>query len=76
LIPDKWSLALSTNYFYSQGETRNTQTLTIRLNSPFRINEHHRLDLGVNYLNRLDSRSTGIGDFQEYIGTINYVYTF
>jgi hypothetical protein len=76
LIPDKWSLALNANYFYSQGETRNTQTLTIRLNSPFRINEHHRLDMGISYLNRLDSRNTGIGDFQEYIGTINYVYTF
>jgi len=76
LIPDKWSMNLNANYYFSQGVTRNTQTLTMRINSPFRINEHHRLDLGVNYLNRLDSRNTGTGDFQEYIGTINYVYTF
>lgn len=76
LIADKWFLALHTNYFYSNGETIDNQTLNIRLSSPFRINKHHRIDFKLLYMNRFGSSNNTTGSFREVTGILNYVYSF
>lgn len=76
IIPDIWSLAMTTNYFYSKGEAVDNQTLNIRLNSPIRISEKHRVDFGVLYLNRTKSGVVNNGNFQEFTGILTYVYSF
>jgi hypothetical protein len=77
LIPDKWFIGLQSNYFYSNGETLDNQTLNLRLRSPFRIDAHHRIDFSLLYLNRFAVSGTpDRTGFREVTAILDYVYSF
>lgn len=77
LIADVWFITLQSNYFYSNGESVDNQTLNVRLSSPLRIDKHHRLDFSLLYLNRFKASGPAAGGgFQEVTGILNYMYSF
>lgn len=75
LVKDIWSMSIQTNYFFSSGQATNNNTFNLRWNSPIRINEDHRIDVGMLYLTRTGAGDNG-SNFHELTGTIGYVYSF
>jgi hypothetical protein len=75
IIEKKWSIRLDANYYNSQGELIENQTLRLRLGSPITLGGNHRLNLNLLYLNRFSSKNNK-PSFSELTGILGYTFNF
>ena len=75
LFENIWSLSLDANYYNSQGQLIDNQTLRLRLGSPITLGKKHRINLNLLYLNRF-SAGNNAATFNELTGILGYTYSF